>query len=167
MLGFVAVSVATTLADMGQQIAVIAKPSRIPGVVRYEANRNLTGMGHETFSSVDQAVGPRPAAVLARDLLSTGQVSSVHVYGNVITVDLAKGFTADGLDAVVRDMYQYWKPGMTPPSFDDLQPEAAADTSGAVAGGEAAGPEAEYLRRVPAVLVERSRAALAKWKASH
>lgn len=158
---------ATTLRHMGQQIAVIAKPSRTPGVVRYEANRNLTGMGHETFSSVDQAIGPRPAAVLARDLLSTGQVSSVHVYGNIITVDLAKGFTADGLDAVVRDMYQYWKPGMTPPSFDDLQPEAAADTSGAASGGEAAGPEAEYLRRVPAVLVERSRAALAKWKASH
>ena len=44
MLGFAAESVATTLAPMGQQIAVIAKPSRIPGVVRYEANRNLTGI---------------------------------------------------------------------------------------------------------------------------
>ena len=167
MLGFAAESVATTLAPMGQQIAVIAKPSRIPGVVRYEANRNLTGMGHETFTSADQAIGPRPAAVLARDLLSTGQVSSVHMYGNMITVDLAKGFTADGLDAVVRDMYQYWKPGMTPPSFDDLVPEAAAESAASAAGGEAAGPEAEYLRRVPAALVERSRAALAKWKANH
>lgn len=152
---------------MGQQIAVVAKPSRTPGVIRYEANRNLTGMGHEEFSSVDQAVGPRPAASLARRLLGTGQVSSVHVFGNIITVDLAKGHTADGLDDVVRDLYQYWKPGMELPSFDDLVPEAATD-AGAAAVAEGASPaEAEYLRRVPAVLVERSRAALTKWKATH
>ncbi|MEY4174666.1 MAG: hypothetical protein RI900_1831 [Actinomycetota bacterium] len=151
---------------MGQQIAVVAKPSRIPGVVRYEANRNLTGMGHETFTSADQAIGPRPAAALARLLLGTGRVSSVHVHGNMVTVDIAKGFTAEGLDDVVRDLYQYWKPGMTPPSFEDLVPEAAADAAPA-AGGEGGGADSEYLRRVPAVLVERSRAALAKWKASH
>ncbi len=150
---------------MGQQIAVVAKPSRIPGVVRYEANRNLTGMGHEMFTSAEQAVGPRPAAALARLLLSTGKVSSVHVHGNMVTVDLAKGFTAEGLDDVVRDLYQYWKPGMVPPSFEDLVPEAAAEA--APAGGEGGGADSEYLRRVPAVLVERSRAALAKWKASH
>jgi hypothetical protein len=151
---------------MGQQIAVVAKPSRIPGVVRYEANRNLTGMGHETFTSADQAVGPRPAAALARLLLGTGRVSSVHVHGNMVTVDLAKGFSAEGLDEVVRDLYQYWKPGMAPPSFEDLVPESTADAAPA-AGGEGGGADSEYLRRVPAVLVERSRAALAKWKASH
>jgi hypothetical protein len=52
------------------------------------------------------------------------------------------------------------------PTFDDLQPEAAAEAP--AAGGDAAGgADSEYLRRVPAVLVERSRAALAKWKANH
>ncbi len=152
---------------MGQQIAVVAKPSRTKGVVRYEANRNLTGMGHEEFSSVAQATGNRPAATLARRLLETGQVANVHVFGNIITVDVAKGYTAEGLDDVVRDLYQYWKPGMELPTFEDLVPEAAAD-SGAAAVADGASPaEAEYLRRVPAVLVERSRAALAKWKASH
>ena len=152
---------------MGQQIAVVAKPSRTKGVVRYEANRNLTGMGHEEFSSVAQATGTRPAAVLARRLLETGQVANVHVFGNIITIDVAKGHSADGLDDVVRDLYQYWKPGMELPTFDDLVPEAAAD-SGAAAVADGASPaEAEYLRRVPAVLVERSRAAMAKWKASH
>jgi hypothetical protein len=66
----------------------------------------------------------------------------------------------------VRDLYQYWKPGMELPTFDDLQPEAAAEAP--AAGGDAAGgADSEYLRRVPAVLVERSRAALAKWKANH
>ena len=150
---------------MGQQIAVVAKPSSTPGIIRFEANRNLTGQGHETFSVVADAVGTRPAAVLARNLLGTGKVDAVHVYGNMITVDVAKGHDASGLDQVVADLYQYWKPGMELPTFDDLQPEAAADAP--AVGGEGGGAESEYLRRVPAVLVERSRAALAKWKANH
>ncbi len=152
---------------MGQQIAVVAKPSPTPGVVRYEANRNLTGMGHESFASASDAIGPRPAAALARQLLATGQVAAVHVFGNIITVDIAKGHTAEGLDDVVRDLYQYWKPGMAPPSFEDLVPEAAAETAPAAGGDAGGGADSEFLRRVPAVLVERSRAALAKWQASH
>ena len=151
---------------MGQQIAVVEKPSRTPGVVRYEANRNLTGMGHEVFHSAAEAVGPRPAAVLARRLLETGRVKGVHVMGNIITVDIAKGHTAEGLCDVVSGLYQYWHPGMELPTFDDIAPEAAADSGAAVAEG-ASPAEAEYLRRVPAILVERSRAALAKWKATH
>ncbi len=151
---------------MGQQIAVVEKPSRTPGVVRYEANRNLTGMGHEVFHSAAEAAGPRPAAVLARRLLDTGRVQSVHVFGNIITVDIAKGHTSEGLDDVVRGLYQYWFPGMELPTFDDMVPEAAAEGGAAVAEGTSPA-EAEFLRRVPAVLVERSRAALAKWKATH
>ena len=152
---------------MGQQIAVVAKPSHTPGVVRFEANRNLTGMGHESFASVSEATGPRPAASLARRLLSTGKVTTVHVFGNMITLDLAKGHTAEGLDDVIANLYQYWQPGMELPTFDDVA-EAAPDAGGAAAVADGANPaEAEYLRRVPAVLVERSRAALAKWKANH
>lgn len=152
---------------MGQQIAVVAKPSFTAGVVRYEANRNLTGMGHESFASAEQAVGPRPAAKVARRLLDTGQVTNVHVFGNIITVDLAKGHTAEGLDDVIAGLYQYWQPGMEMPTFDDVAPEAAADAGAAAAADGASPAEAEFLRRVPAVLVERSRAALAKWKANH
>ena len=153
---------------MGQQIAVVAKPSSTPGVMRYEANRNLTGMGHETFNSVGDAVGPRPAAALARLLLGTGRVSSVHVFANMITVDLAEGRTADGLDDVVRDLYQYWKPGMTPRTFEDMVPDTVAAPGGAGASGDGGGAgDSEYTRRVPPVLVERSAAALAKWKVSH
>jgi hypothetical protein len=97
---------------MGQQIAVVAKPSHTPGVLRFEANRNLTGMGHESFGSITEATGTRPAASLARRLLSTGKVSNVHVFGNMITVDIAKGHDAEGLDDVIANLYQYWKPGM-------------------------------------------------------
>jgi hypothetical protein len=152
---------------MGQQIAVVAKPSHTPGVMRYEANRNLTGMGHELFTSMADAHGPRPAALLARRLLGTGQVAGVHVFGNMITVDVAKGHTADGLDAVIADLYGYWKPGMELPTFDDVAPEAAADAGGAAVAEGASPAEAEFLRRVPTVLVERSRAAMVKWKSSH
>ena len=151
---------------MGQQIAVVAKPSSNPGVVRFEANRNLTGQGHEVFHSSAEAMGTRPAAVLARRLLDTGRVETVHVFGNMITVDVAKGFDASGLEDVVADLYQYWKPGMELPTFDDMVAEASSDVP-AASGDAAGGADSEYLRRVPAVLVERSRAALAKWKASH
>jgi hypothetical protein len=154
---------------MGQLVSVVQKPSTIPGVIRFEANRSLTGQGHERFATVADAVGPRPAAMLARRLLSTGQVEGVHVFSNIITVNLLKGFSGSGLDEIVRDLFQYWKPGMEPAVFE--APEAAAEAAPAAAAsageGGATGPEAEYLRLVPAILVERSRAALAKWKASH
>jgi hypothetical protein len=152
---------------MGQPVAVVHKPSSVPGVVRFEANRSLTGMGHEHFASAAEATGPRPAAVLARRLFESGRVGGVHVFANQITVDLAKGFDADGLDDIVRDLYQYWKPGMTPPEFEDVAPDepAAAVTSGD-AGGGAADPWAEAAKKVPVELLDRSRAAREKWKAA-
>ena len=153
---------------MGQPVAVVMKPSSQAGVVRFESNRNLTGMGHELFRTVDEAHGTRPAATLARQMLATGHVGSVHMFGNIITVDLKKGYTAEGLAELVRDMYQYWKPGMEPPAFEDVAPaeEAAAAPAG---GGDApsGGTMSEYQRLVPANLIERSAAALAKWKANH
>ncbi len=153
---------------MGQQIGVIEKASANPGIVRFEANRNLTGMGHEVFHVATDAIGPRPAAALARNLLSTGQVTTVHVYGNMITLDLAKGATSVGLGDVIRDLYQYWKPGMEMPVFEDVAPETGAAPAAADAAADGvSGPEAAYLSLVPSTLVERSRAALAKWKASN
>jgi hypothetical protein len=151
---------------MGQLVAVVEKPSPRPGILRFEANRSLTGMGHERFTAPDQAVGPRPAASLARTLLGTGSVDAVHIYGNIITVELARGFDGSGLGDIVRDMYQYWKPGMVP-TFEAPPDEPAAAAGPAAAGGDGGGADSEYLRLVPPVLVERSRAALAKWNASH
>jgi len=150
--------------SMGQLVAVTEKPSSRPGLVRYEINRSLTGMGHETFRSLSDAIGPRPAAMLARKLFETARVESVHIFGNIITVDLLKGFDSVGLDEVIRDMYQYWKPGVVPPSFEDLQPaeEAAGEVS---VGGEGMSAElSEAAKRVPMHLLERSRAARDRWK---
>lgn len=150
---------------MGQMVSVVQKPSSIPGVVRFESNRTLTGQGHERFSSQADAIGPRPAAMLARRLLSTGQVEGVHMYSNMITVNLNKGFVGDGLYDIVREMFQYWRPGMEPAVFE--APEAV-EAAPAVAGDAPAGAvESDYTRLVPALLIERSRAAMAKWKAEH
>jgi hypothetical protein len=54
---------------------------------------------------------------------------------------------------------------MEPQVFAEAAPEAAAAPAGD--SGAPAGGDSEYLRLVPAVLVERSRAAMAKWKATH
>jgi hypothetical protein len=173
---------------MGQPVAVVEKPSTLPGIVRFEANRTLTGMGHERFASTGDAVGPRPAAELARRLFATGKVAGVHIYANVITVDLAGDHTAandtDGLLDVVRDLHKYWMPGMEPPAFEDPAEEESsgdatagadassdadgggADGGGADGGGGGGGVElSEAAKRVPADLLERSRLARERWKA--
>jgi len=153
---------------MGQLVGVIENKSTMAGLVRFELNRNLTGSGHERFASAHEAKGPRPAAELARRLFDTGQVAGVHLYMNMVTVDLNKGFTSDGLFDIVRDMYQYWKPGMTPPAFEDLAPAADTPDAPIASGGDGGGGGlSEAAKRIPADLLERSRAALAKWKAEH
>ncbi len=149
---------------MGQLVAVTEKPSATPGVVRFELNRTLSGQGHERFRSVLDAYGPSPSDELARLLFATGKVAGVHVYANIVTVDLEKGYDADGLADVVRDMYQYWKPGVEPPTFEDLEPEEPAggdDT--AAAGGDAALTEAA--KKVPMHLLVRAREARERWNA--
>jgi Scaffold protein Nfu/NifU N terminal len=150
---------------MGQQVAVTERQSPRPGVLRFETNRSLTGMGHERFTSMADAIGPRPAAALARQLLSTGKVDSVYIYGNIVTVDVTKGFSADGLGDVVRNMYQYWKPGMEIPTFDAPAPEEAPAAAAGGDAGSGAAVESAYTRLVPQSLRERSAAALAKAQA--
>ena len=154
---------------MGQLVGVVEKQSATPGVVRFELNRSLSGMGHERFAAAAEAIGPRPSAALARELFSTGRVAGVHIYGNMVTVDLAKGFDSTGLADIVREMYRYWKPGVEPPSFDDLQAEepAAVSAGGEGGGGEGGGDAelSEAAKRVPAHLLERSRGARERWKA--
>ena len=157
----------TSVGIMGQPVAVVEKPSSTPGMVRFEANRNFTGMGHERFRSVTDAVGVTPSAELARRLFATGRVDSLHVFGNFITIDLVKGYSADGLSDVVRDLYQYWQPGMVPPSFADAVEVVADAVAPEVGGGGADAALSEAAKRVPAHLLERSRMAREKWKAEH
>ncbi len=144
---------------MGQPVAVVEKPTSRPGVVRLEANRSLTGMGHERFTAPEQAIGPRPSAELARRLFATGRVDAVHIYQNVVTVDVKKGFTADGLADVLENLYIYWVPGREPPVLEMPVEEAPAPAAGGDAPAAAVSAAAS---RVPAHLLERSRLAREK-----
>ena len=99
---------------MGQPISVVEKPSSKPGVVRFEINRSLTGMGHERYRSVDEAAGDRPPDVLARRLFERGGVAAVHVYSNVITVELAEGGTSQGMRELIEELFIYYREGVQP-----------------------------------------------------
>ena len=149
---------------MGQPVAVEQKVGTGSAVVRFETNRSLTGMGHERFTSVAEAKGTRPAAVVARRFLESGQVAWVHVYGNIVTAQLCAGASQSDLGDIVRDLYQYWKPGMTPPSLEELlaqMPADAAPDAAPAADGAASGLDP----RVPAHLWDRSRLGRERWAA--
>ena len=105
---------------MGQPITVAEKPSATPGIVRFELNRSLTGMGHERYPTRESATGERVVDELVRRLFDTGKVSGVHVYSNMVTVDLAKGMDSTGLGQVIHDLFIYYTPGVVPPSDEEL-----------------------------------------------
>lgn len=97
---------------MGQPITVIEKPSSHPGVVRFEINRPLTGMGHEVFRSAADAQGDRPADRLARALFEHGGIDAVHMNANVITVHLGQVDSGVGIADVIADLFLYYREGV-------------------------------------------------------
>jgi hypothetical protein len=105
---------------MGQPITVEEKPSATPGVVRFELNRSLTGMGHERYPNREAVSGDRVVDELARRLFDSGKVAAVHIYSNVVTVDLAKGMESAGLAGIIHDLFIYYTPGVVPPSDEEL-----------------------------------------------
>lgn len=105
---------------MGQPITVTEKATAAPGVVRFETNRNLTGMGHERYRGPEDAVGNRPVDELARRLFAHGGITAIHVYGNIITVDLVPGATGDGMADVVHELFVHYVPGVVPPTDEEL-----------------------------------------------
>jgi len=149
---------------MGQLVGVTEKATNQPGTLRFELNRTLSGQGHERFSTVEEARGDRPSAVLARRLIDHGGVDAVHVFSNIVTVELSRGSNGEGLTDIVSNLYQYWLPGVEPPSFEDLQPEEAAAPASTGDGGEELSAAAQ---RVPAHLLERSKAAKERWAAKN
>jgi hypothetical protein len=102
---------------MGQPIAVVRKPTSKPNLLRFEINRSLTGMGHERYRAGQEILDDRPPDELARRLFEKGGVRSVHVYSNVIDVELddpSSAARAGEYEEVVRDLYIHYLPGVTP-----------------------------------------------------
>lgn len=99
---------ATIAAAMGQSIVVNEKPSSNPGVIRFETNRALTGMDHERYLAGQEIWGERPPDELARRLFEKPSVAGVQINGNMVTVDLKKGFDSDGLIEVIENLYRFY-----------------------------------------------------------
>jgi hypothetical protein len=99
---------------MGQLITVTEKPSARHGVVRFDTNRALTGMAHERYTSLEDAWGPRPPDVIARGLFEQGNVTAVHIHGNVITVEMRQGAETTGMAELIADLFIHYKPGVLP-----------------------------------------------------
>ena len=97
---------------MGQLITVVRKPTVKSNHAVFELNRSLTGMGHERYPSAESVAGNRPVDELARRLFDAGGVKSVHIYSNMVTVDLAGESTGEGLDDIIRDLFTYYREGV-------------------------------------------------------
>lgn len=107
---------------MGQPIVVTEKPSATNrGVVRFETNRLLTGMDHERYREGEEIFGHRPPDELARRLLAEPSVSGVSVHGNMVTVDLHRGYPSDGLRKIIEDLYIFY------PVDEQTESEVAED----------------------------------------
>lgn len=142
---------------MGQIVEVVERPSSRPGIVRFETNRALSGMGHDRYVAGQVIEANRPVDELARRILARGGVAAVHINGSVITVDLAKGFDAEGIADIVRGLYTFYlDPGeelapddpraIVAASNQKLQSEweaAEAAAAAAKAAEEAAAPAEE------------------------
>lgn len=112
---------------MGQPIVVVEKPSVAnPGMVRFETNRALTGMGHERYLP-GEVRGDRPPDELARRLLARGGIEAVHINGSVVTVDLAKGRGADGIKEIIESLYIHYPPTLDAAADGDEATRADAD----------------------------------------
>jgi hypothetical protein len=122
---------------MGQSVSVVRKRSSNPGVMRFEINRSLTGMGHERYRSVADIILDRPVDVLARRIFEHGGVDGVHVNSSVITIDLAGGNIGDGIEEVIRDLFRFYPasedvPVEGPPVEEVPEPDAAVAPESAV-----------------------------------
>src|SRR5687768_9853036 len=95
----------TVGAAMGQIVNVAERPSSRRGIVRFETNRALSGMGHDRFVAGEPIEDVRPVDELARRIFARGGINAIHINGSVITVDLAKGYTAEGIADIIRGLY--------------------------------------------------------------
>jgi len=116
---------------MGLAINVKEHPTTTPNVVRFEADRGLTGMAHERYSSLADIIFDRPPDRLAKLFRERGGVKHVHIYGNEITVTLEPGANTDGMAQLINNLFIHYREG--------VQPSIIVDPETGEMVGEAAG----------------------------
>ena len=102
---------------MGQPVTVVENKTSRPGVYRFEINRSITGTGHEHYRARQDITGERPSDELARRLFARGDIDAVHVNSNIITVDIAKGGTSQGIKDLIANLFIYYGPGVEVPTL--------------------------------------------------
>jgi hypothetical protein len=138
---------------MGQPIVVVEKPSVAnPGMVRFETNRALTGMGHERYVP-GEVRGDRPPDELARRLLARGGIEAVHINGSVVTVDLQKGHSSAGLREIIESLYIHYPPTLDGEAPDADQPTDEGELVETIAEAAPAAPDPEHEPAEPAAVV--------------
>lgn len=105
---------------MGEPISVIEKVSSREGYLRFETNRNFTGMGHEIFVRGEEIYGDQPVDRLAKELFENEQVEEMHVYAQTITIKLADGARGSGLKELIEGHYTYYRPGVEVPTEESF-----------------------------------------------
>jgi hypothetical protein len=135
---------------MGQIVNVVERPSARRGIVRFDTNRALAGMGAERYVAGQVIEADRPVDELARRILARGGVASVYITGGTITVDLQKGHDAQGIAEIIRGLYAFYVDGVDQLPADDPRAVTAArnaqlqaDFEAAEAAAAAAAAEAE------------------------
>lgn len=123
---------------MGQPIDVVDKPASKPGLVRFETNRSLAGMGHERYASAEDIVNVRTVDELARRLFATSEVRAVHIAGSVVTVELAKAppqgspanrEVVERLKDVIRGLYIFYPQADSDADTVAATPDPTADSA--------------------------------------
>ena len=111
---------------MGQPITVTRKPTTRKGTIRFEANRSLTGMGHERYTSLEEAAGNRPPDEVAKRFFQHPGVQGLHIYGNQIIVNVAGDAKVDALAPELERLFIHYREGVTPsyppPGEEEQQP---------------------------------------------
>ena len=116
---------------MGQLVTFLSVSSPRPGIVRFELNRTITGMGHERYHAGTEITGNRPVDELARRLLATGELRSVHLHGSVVTAELAEadesGFekAMPSFEDAISSLYTYYTPDVEIPTDEEFSVTAA------------------------------------------
>ena len=114
---------------MGLAITVTEHKTSKPTVVRFEADRGLTGMAHERYSSLADIIFDRPPDHLARALFQHGGVTHVHIYGNEITVTLEPGATTAGMAELITNLFIHYREGVTPSILVDENGEMISEAT--------------------------------------